>query len=71
MHAEIDCHQPRAAQDVRVELLERQVESAHRKAGALEQRRRLGQSERLSPQLVGVDQDDWEGSGYFDLGRCA
>jgi hypothetical protein len=71
MHAEVDRHQPRMPQNLRLELLEREIEPANFVTCALEQRRWLGQGEGLPPQLVGVDENDRERSGYLDWGRCA
>ena len=61
MHAHMNRHQARISQDVGIELLQRKIEACHRKALALEQRRRLRQAKRLPPQFIGVDEDDLEG----------
>ena len=71
MHAHIKRYQARVLEYFRIELLQREIEAGHREACALEPRRRLGQGERLPPQLVGVDEDDLERVGYFDFGRAS
>jgi hypothetical protein len=71
MHAQVDRHQLRAFENCGIEPLERQIETAHREALLLEQRSRLGEGERLPPELVGIDQYDREVIDYFACGRCA
>ena len=71
MHAHVKRHQARILQSLGIELLERKIDAAHREALALQPRGRLGQGERLPPQLIGVDEDDLERVGYFDFGRCS
>ena len=60
MHAHIKRHQARILQDFGIELLQRKIEAAHRKALALEPGGRLRQGKRLPPQLIGVNEDDLE-----------
>src|ERR687896_191374 len=69
MHPHIDGHQVGVPQDFGIELLQRKIEAAHRKALALEPCGRLRQGKRLPPQLIGVDEYDLEGARYFDFGR--
>ena len=71
MHACVERHQPRRSQDLRIELLERKVDAAHLEAVSLQPGCRLCQRERLPPELIRVDQDDFEGGSYLDFGRWA
>jgi hypothetical protein len=71
MHADINTDQARIREAFRIELLERKVEAAHRKAFALQPGGRLCQGKRLPPQLVGIDENDLEWVRYFDFGRCS
>lgn len=63
--------QARALQRFAIEILQRKIEATYRKAFALQPRGGLGEGERLPPQLIGIDEDDLEATGYFDFGRAS
>jgi hypothetical protein len=69
MHAYVERNQVCLRDHRGIEPLQREIETMHREARALEQRRRLCERERLPPQLVGIDQNDLERPGYLDFGR--
>ena len=58
-------------EDLGIELLQRKIEAAHRKALALKPGGRLRQGKRLPPQLIGIDENDLEWLSYFDFGRSS
>jgi|GEM_PF-1610143 len=56
VHTQMNRHQSRTAQDIGIELLQREVEADDVEAGSFQQCRRVGQVERLAAELVRVDE---------------
>ncbi len=58
VHGQIDGDHAGAAQHLGVEAIERQIQAVHPKSGPLQPGGGLGEPERLTAELVGVDQSD-------------
>ena len=60
VHREMDRDKARVEERLRVEPFTREVDAAHLEARVAKPRCRLGEPERLAPELVGVDEHDRE-----------
>ena len=58
VHREIDCDHVGGGERIGGQALDREIAAANVESGVIEPARRLCETERLAPQLVGTDQGD-------------
>ena len=67
VHGDINRHDAGIAQYLVVQALQREIDAPHFATGASEPGGRLGQTEGLAADLIGIDQDDFHKSEALEM----